>query len=420
MQINANASQDEYEVAIIGAGMAGIAAAKELRAASRKIILLEARDRIGGRAYTESNTFGAPFDHGCSWVHSANVNPLTPLLAEYEFGHLERNFNSNYDLYFNGSKASVKEKDYITSLFEQYFELAVKCKGDQALHKQIGKIESHSHDYTLQMFALGAGVNTDQISTHSFATEIYNGKDYYVPQGLGNLVKAYAGDLPVSLNSVVKEIDWSGKLIRITTGKGVVKAAKIILTVPLGVLIKEKIKFTPALPLAKQELFNHFQMGLFNKIAIKFKPGYFDFPTNYRVTGLNCAGLLYSSIFNFAGTEICVSFIGGDVAKKLEQAGDQAATDLVISNLSEVLGSKVREAFDYGMITKWNSDPFSYGSYSAPVVGYGEEQPQLSAPIDDRIFFAGEAYHPNWTTQLAGAYITGKEAANTISQLKRY
>lgn len=400
-------------VVVIGAGLAGLAAAHDLLAQGVKVTVLEARNRIGGRAYTESQTFGVPYDQGCASLHAADRNPVVDLVDALG---LETVPDPLDPIIFIGGR-QLEDTAPLDDSFDQQqtaIDRAVEARGDVAVGSVLtpnGPVERLVADL---IGPLAFGVELANLSTSDVIASLQSDVEIVVRQGLGNAVVRYGAGVPVIKGNAVRRIVWGGPGVRVLTQAGTIAADAAILTVPPGVLAAEGISFNPPLPDAKQQAIQDLPMGRIEKIGLAF---------NRDVTGLLPFAELHAVLAGSQtlhvmarpfGAELMVCFVGGDQARALAEAGEQAGIDFALSGLAELYGNDLRRAFRKGHMTGWGADPFALGALAAARPGRAEARRLYAEPLANRLFFAGDACVPQWAGQAAGAYLSGQRAAADV------
>ncbi len=263
----AGQAQSAAEFVIVGAGMAGLAAAQELATLGRSFVLLEAGARIGGRAHTDATTFGVPFDRGCAWLHSADKNPLTPLAKSLGFA----TFNDKNDpwLYLDGGEASDQDYDRLAAA-EKRFERAIDAAGKAGRDVSVASVFPIRNLFDRIAASRNGpsefGVDLEDLSTLDAYRQEGSSVDRLVPRGLGAMVAAYGARTPAQLNTAVLRISWKGatgpSAVRVETRRGAITAKAVIVTVSNGVLARGAIAFDPPLPVERQNDLAAVPMGL--------------------------------------------------------------------------------------------------------------------------------------------------------------
>ena len=403
------------DVVVIGSGMAGLAAARTLQAAGLSVGIFEARGRIGGRAYTERDSFGVPFDHGCAWLNSHDHNPITALAGDYGFetqlirrnprlfgpkGLVSKSANGAYETALGTLRANVDEAG-----------AAGRDVAVSDVYAAQGPWERLASEVASR---LAFGVEPDHVSVIDSHNRVASAQDALLPRGLGSLVTAYGLGLPVALKTPVETVRWSGPGVTLTTNRGDVRARAVLITVSAGVLKNGALRFEPGLPTWKREAVDGLSMGLVNKVALQYRRETLDLAPGTWLVGRDSEGRSLAFLVDPFGGGMAIAFVGAALAGSLEQAGARASIDYARSVLSGILGSDIDQGFRRARVTGWASDPWARGSFSAARPGHARMRRVLSLPVGDRIYFAGEATHSTWAGLLPGAYLSGIESARRI------
>lgn len=402
----------DADVAVLGAGMAGLAAAHKLMAKGLKVVVLEARPRIGGRAYTERDSFGVPFDHGCAQLHAMDRNPLRATAEELGF-QVAR--DSGRLRLFNRSGVTTADR----------FEAAMGT-----LQASLDEAGSANRDAAIGAVLTG-GDESDRLAMEIFSRYAYGAEpadisaidatnrslfdgNGLLPRGLGSMVMAFGLGLPISLASAVETIEWGGSRAQVRTTQGTVSARAVLVTASTGVLNSGAIRFDPVLPEWKRDAINKVPMGLLNKIALQYRRGSIGLAPGTRLIGRDLNGRAVHFLIDPFDGGLVIGFVGGAFAGEMEPLGGRVAIDYARSVLSGVLGGEIEKGFRRGRVTSWASDPWSHGSFSVPRPGQARMRRVLGLPVGQKLYFAGEATHPTWGGQLPGAYLSGLNAAQQI------
>ncbi len=410
------AAMTDTDVAIVGAGAAGLAAAKTLGELGVPFVLLEASHRIGGRAYTEEVAPGAPFDLGCHWMHSASRNPFVAIADAHGFEYNKLGFAGRGRI--DGAWTSAAE--------EAEFE-AFKARNSEAIARaaaagpDVAAAEvtertgrwTPLYDY---FFSLWTSFDVDQVSIVDLENYLDTEENWPLKQGYGALVARHAAGVPVALNSQVSAIDWSGKALRLTTPRGEVRAKKVIVTVSTGILAGGHIRFDPALPDWKQEAVAGLPLGNHNRICLIYDRDVFGAEAPRSAAVLDNGAEPMSFTIRPFGYDYVVGLTGGRFADWLERAGTAAAVDLAKENLKQAFGADIVKHLVGHNVTAWRGDPWVRGAYSAALPGQAPQRARLAEPLDGRLFFAGEATSPEFYSTAHGAHLTGIDTAREVAR----
>jgi monoamine oxidase len=414
----ARAQPTNPDVVVIGAGAAGIGACRRLAQEGLSFVLLEAKDRIGGRAFTDATTFDIPFDHGCSWLHQSNRNPLTPFAREAGFTLLPH--DTNNEAVFNGNRRATPAE---LSDYWQSWERA------QATLRRLGSAgedvapAAHLPGSTPWMHLskawigpLSYGADFDDFSALDWWSLEDTIPNLMIREGYGTLVALVGSEVPVSLSTPAERLSWGGQGVEVTTPGGALRARAAIVTLSTGVLAAERIAFDPPLPPEKLRAIEGLPMGLLAKIPLQFQGTRFGVEPNEWFSYLpESERLVYFLTWPF-DSDLMIGFVGGRFGWELSQGSTAAAVDFALEELGKLLGSEVRQRFVQGAFTRWANDADVLGGYAYQRPGYSGARAALAQPLDDRLFFAGEATAGGYSMTCGGAFLSGERAAIEVAR----
>ena len=409
------------DVIILGAGASGLSAAKEFDKLGVSYTVIEGSHRIGGRAYSEEIAPGVWFDLGCSYLHQAETNPLVAVADELNIT-IGKDEGDMFDLgkqgyHRNGVALNATERAaYLAYIEDCYRKInaAAERNKDVAVADLID-IESEFAAPFMHMMAEGWTLDIDQISSMDSAV-FGDGSDVPVLNGYGNLIAAWGTDVPVSLNTRADRISWSGKTASVDTPKGTLHGRRILITVSTGMLASGQIEFAPYLPDWKMEAVMGLPTGTENKICLHFDRDVFGPDGRGYHNTWNDDGETGGFEASIMGLNTTVSFVGGRFAIWLEKQGQQAAEEYAIDRVSEVFGNDIRHHVTRSIVTAWTTEPWTLGSYSCALPGQAHQREQLATPLDEKLFFAGEATTIRDHSCCHGAFSSGIRAAKEIAQ----
>lgn len=412
------------DVVVIGAGSSGLSAARALIAEGRSVVVVEAAERIGGRAYTESDTFGLPFDHGCSWVQGPRNLPYVKMARNWGFELLNHS-GASEALYVGDRLATSGERRKNNEAWAQ-IEGAVNRAGRKGLDVPAASVIPADLDFAgipqTWMGAMDWSVDFENLSTMDVWSYGEVESNYMIKEGYGTLVARMGAGLPVQINTPATRVDWSGDGVSVETPAGTIRAKACIITVSTGVLSAGSIKFTPALPQWKQQAIGNLPMGLLAKVTLQFDGERFGFGANkwlsYWVPNEMPAEACYFLTFPF-GFDIMVGFIGGSFGWQLSAEGSDAAVDFALNEVVKMVGSRARDHFVKGHLTGWAENPLTYGAYAAAVPGHYEARGELAKPLGNSLFFAGDAVSMPYVSLCGGAFLSGEAVAKTVASTVR-
>jgi monoamine oxidase len=400
------------DVAIIGAGAAGLGAARALENSGLSIIVLEARDRVGGRGHTIMAAPDITFDLGCGWLHSADENSFVKIAERLNF-EIDRTRPPWREQSFDTGFPLKERLDFIGALdaFYDRAEEAAKSGRDSAASAHL----EPGNRWNPMINAISTYVNgceLDSVSILDMDAYEDTGINWRVRRGYGALMAAYGASCPLALNTRVDLIDHSGKRVRIETSQGTLTAGKVIVTVPTNLIADEAIRFHPTLP-AKIEAARGLPLGLADKVMLALGDPE-SLPKDGNLRGATMRTEMGSFHLRPFGQPCIEGFFGGSFAQALENAGDGALAAEAIDEIVALLGSDFRRKLKPLAESRWAHDPFARGSYSHALPGHAGARAVLAAPVDGRLFFAGEATSPNFFSTAHGARDSGERAAGEV------
>ncbi len=410
------------DVVIIGAGAAGLGAAKTLSDLGISFVLIEAQNRIGGRAYTDHHTFGVPYDMGCHWLnYGRRINPWNKYGSANGFTVYKESTDPYPSRLFVGNRQATLEELEEYDRAWGHIEKKIGHVAEKSKNPDISPAEAIKLDSIFKKLAayilgpLDMAKEFDDFSCQDY-WESPDGQTYFCKEGYGSLVAHYGRNLPVQLATPAHHIDYSGPGVKVETREGNITAKAAILTASTGVLASDKIKFTPTLPVKKQESFQYISMGIYNNITLQFSKDFFGLGADRYVDyvtedGSKAGGMLT----NMSGTNLSYLYTGGDFGRELETAGVKAAVDWGVNEVANLYGSGAKRHFIKGNMTRWGQHPWTLGAYAAAQPGYYHMREELKKSIADKVFFAGEATHRMQWATCGGGLLSGIDAATEVA-----
>lgn len=400
------------DVAIIGAGAAGLGAAHALRGSGLSLIVLEARNRLGGRAWTVQASHGVTFDVGCGWLHSAEQNSFVPIARQLGF-ELNKDLPPWRERAYGNAFPQRERHDFMRAMdafYERLWHAAQKGKDEPAsLSLEPG------NRWNPMIDAISTYINGCELkdmSTLDWNAYEDSELNWRVRRGYGALIAAYGAPCPVALDCNVTLIDHSGKRVRIETSQGTLTADRVIVTVPTNLIADEAIRFSPPLP-AKVDAARGLPLGVNDKVTLALE-GAEAFPKEGNLRGASMRTEMGTYHIRPFGQPCIEGFFGGSFACQLEDAGEGAIAAHSIDEIASFLGNDIRRKLKPLYESRWGHDPFARGSYSHALPGHAGDRAVLAAPVDGRLFFAGEATSPTFFTTAHGARDSGERAAKEV------
>jgi monoamine oxidase len=410
------ARSNEHDVLIVGAGVAGLTAARQLEQAGLNVLVLEAQDRIGGRALVDTTTFSVPIDYGAAWLHGLETNPLDEIADALGFHRVDTNLDG--PIFVGNRLATEEENEACEEAYEQMekaMDAAVAAGQDPSVAEVVkdAPCAELMMDNVARFESAADAEDTSVVDAASFASD----DDDFIREGIGTFVAAYGKDVPVRLNSFVTKVLYraDGVTVELASGERF-HGKRVLVTVSTGVLASGKIAFDPPLPQWKLDAIAALPMGLLNKIVLEFKADIFgDTPSNSWVLWDGPGRDNIAFVIKPLDAPIAVGFHGGQQARDYEK-DDAAALAHVQGALRQMYGSRVDTELLRTGLTHWGSNPYSLGSYAAARPGGSRMHAVLALPVDDRLFFAGDACaRPIYNGSLAGAYDSAVHASRLIA-----
>jgi monoamine oxidase len=387
------------EVVIVGAGAAGIAAARKLAAAGRHYVVIEASDHVGGRCVTDTKSFGVPFDRGAHWIYLPDLNPLTRASP-----------SRGIDVYPapQSQKVRIGRRFARESELEDFFTAQVRTT--RAIDDAARKLDIPSEQavpgdlgdwHSTVEFVLGpynCAKDLVQVSSFDFAKAADRSAAAFCKQGFGALLAGLAQGLTVMLSTPAQAIDTRGGLT-VETAKGAINARTAIVTVPTNVVATGGLKFYPDLGHHQIDAFGRMSLGSYDHIALELVG---------NPLGLESDDLFFEKsndthtaavLANISGTALCTIDVGGAFGRDLSAHGEAAMIDFASEWLANLYGAEVKNSIGRKHATRWNADPYTLGAWSAAVPGSQ---------------FAGEAAHETLWGTVGGAWESGERAADAV------
>jgi monoamine oxidase len=409
----------EVDIAVVGAGAAGIGAGRRLvERGGATLLVIETRERVGGRVHTVAPA-GFPLDRGAEWLHSANRNPLTKIADRLGFTICRRPPAWTTRLQQSGETAEAAA-DWLKTRERHRRALAAA-----ALLPQDGPLSDvlmPGGRWNALLDATSSwanGAELDRVSIRDNCRYEDSGVNFRLEEGYGRLFERLAEGLPLALRTKVLRIDHRGRGLHLDTDAGTVVAARAIVTVPTSIIAAEELRFDPPLP-DKTAAAAGLPLGLADKLFLSLSgPVESVMPDGFLVGSTMRRETMSYQVRPF-DRPLIVCFFGGRFAAALEAEGPTAMAAHAADELARRFGGDIRRQIAPMAATAWLSDPFARGSYSYALPGHADDRKVLAAPVDGRLFFAGEACSPNFFSTAHGAFMTGVASADAaLDSLRR-
>jgi monoamine oxidase len=401
----------DIEVAIIGAGAAGIAAARRLVAAGLSVVGLEARNRVGGRAVTVALK-GHPVDLGAHWLHAGPINPLVklglarrePLRRAPQDGHLVIGRRM-------GRPAERAAFDRAFAIADRALTQAARPDDDRPAAEALPLLGPW-RERIATVHGLVSGRPLGEVSLRDFPSMEY-GDNFFMAGGFGAYVARLAAGLPIRLGAAVRAVDWSGRGVTVSSDAGELRARAVLVTVPMPVLQNGMIRFSPALPDRTRDAVDGFLPGAYEHVVLHWPGNPFK--------GADRLASIVGGRFKPPGlltrmddTPLHYFELDHPTATRLDGRDADAAARFARAVLAEHFGHRALAGLSIPAVTDWRRDPFSLGSWAVVPPGRYAIRDDLKIPVGGRIWFAGEALsRAQWGT-VGGAWQEGERAADDI------
>ena len=418
-------------VIVIGAGMAGLAAGRKLATSGVSVTVLEARDRIGGRVWTDVFD-GIPLDMGAGWIHGpGGGNPISALAKQVGAKTYMTDDDSVIVLGSDGIDVTQRQfrigearvRKLLRSIAKRMDELGVT---DLALAKAILMTDPTALDDPFVNYELTSNIEFDTggwlealSARNYFSDENYPGSDLILPEGYGVIPRLLATGLDIRLSQVVTHIEHNNTQVTVNAGGSSFSADFALVTLPLGVLASESVRIDPPLSNFKKLAMSRLGIGQVNKIFLIFEQAFWPVNTQYLGFHSPIRGRFsyYMNYRTFSSFNCLVTFGFGMQGGIIEKMSEAQLIAEITPHLKTMFGPRAT-APKRAIITRWNQDPFARGAYSFAGVGSTEKDHEIMAtPEGQRLFFAGEHTHEKYRATVHGAYLSGIREADRILAL---
>jgi monoamine oxidase len=402
----------EADIVVIGAGAAGIAAARRVVAANRRVIVVEASDRIGGRCITDTATFGMPFDRGAWWIHNPDTSPLVKLARDAGLETFPTPPGQRIRVGRRNARAGETE-DFFAALVRANHAIDDSArKADMscatALPKDLGDWAA-TVEFVLGPYATGKDLKDlsamDQVHAQDRNAAVG------CRQGLGVLIGKLGEALPVALGTPATRVAWSGRDVTVETPAGRIAARAAIVTVSSNVLAAGSIKFTPDLPKRQLDAAAKLSLGSYDHIAVQLVGNPLGLARDEAIIEQSSGPRTAILLANPGASSLCSIDVAGGFGRDLSTQGEAAMVAFAVEWLTKLFGSDVASAIKRTSATRWNASPYVLGALSAAAPGGQGSRRVLMEPVGS-VFLAGEATHETSWGTVDGAWDSGERAAD--------
>lgn len=410
---------ENRDLLVVGAGAAGLAAAARARELGLDTLLLEAKDRIGGRCYTDTRSIGLPWDRGAHWMHQARSNPFVAIARSLGHKWTDAPRSVRHWLADEGRWASPDEAKELATYIDACYR-AIEAAGKECADRSVAEVIP-VHD-RWQPFAEGwlqalNGCEVEEISVRDYVRYREDDANWPLDQGYGGLLAAYHQNTEVLLNTPVQQIDWAGTSIQVKTPRGSYRSRYLIVTLPTPLLARSEL-FVPPLPPDKRQAAAALPLGQHEKLALRFDQAALPEESHWYFQRIGTRRAALNGIYRPFGRPMILLHLGGSLLRdwKVETAAE--AKGPALEFLEQMLGRPLRPHLRAWSATAWAQDPCIRGSYSSALPGEAQARELLARPLENRLFFAGEACSIPAFGTVHGAHLTGIAAAEQVHAVR--
>lgn len=427
---------EHFDTIVVGAGVAGLTAARLLARAGRRVVVLEARDRVGGRISTDRR-YGLTTDMGASWIHGITGSPVAAAaeafgmpMVEFTVGGYQP--DSRPIAYYGPDGVRLTDaatRAYIADIhtvdralidvvvasapdasYRDVTEAALDAQSWDAERTQ--RVREYLEHRTEEQY----GAWIEDLAAHGLDDDVIDGDEVVFPDGYDRLPRRLAEGLDIRLIHVVSRVQWSAEGVLVTTDHGLFAADSAIVTVPVGVLQSGDLEIEPALPEPVAGALGRLRMNAFEKVFLRFPTKFWD-DGAYAIRQQGDEGRWWHSWYDLTalhGTPTLLTFAAGPAAVETRDWTEEEIVDSILAQLRRLYGERVAKPTSVH-VTDWQDDPWSHGSYAFMTVGSTtSDHDDLATPIGGVLHLAGEATWTDDPATVTAAMLSGHRAAQHV------
>jgi len=404
----------DYDVAIVGAGAAGLAAGRRIAQAGRSYVVLEAGARPGGRIASAAFASGAVYDLGANRFSAPARNPLVAVARAERMKLYEP--SPGRRLYVGPREARDGEYDDFTAALRRAnrtIAAVAELGRDIAASRALPELGDWQGTVAFVLGPLTAAKDLEEVSTVDLSRAEDRPNDVMVREGTAALVAAAAKSLSIEINTAVQRIDIGGRgRIELGTSRGTLTARTVIVTASTNVLLSDRIRFSPPLPAPHAAALSRLSLGTYERAIFELAGNPFRFGADERVifkTDNSKTVMLHTRV---GGSDLVYADLAGRFGRELANAGDATVAAFLADEFAARFGGGAKPAIGKIELTRWAKEPFVQGGFSSASPGAAASRRVLMEPVNDRVFLAGEAAHETLWGTVAGAALSGERAAD--------